>query len=311
MTLKTRMRRNGPTRTGMAAVGLCVLLAVFAACKEKTVGFTHSASSTTNSVAADSSESSESASAPSVPSVVVSDRVLTISVATSTKDVVEQLVAEFSRDTGVRVAVNAGSSSSLAAQIEAGAPVDIFLSASRNWAESVVKKRATSESRSLLSNRLVLVVPAGNPGKVQQPSDLASERVTRLALAGEKVPAGVYAGQALTRLGLLETLEKNGKIARGLDVRATLGFVERGEAEAGIVYATDVRGVATVETVHTFDSALHEPIDYVLVLLKDDAGEDPTDSKRLFDFLVSPRAQAEYHRYGYSFVAAPPGVASE
>jgi molybdate transport system substrate-binding protein len=302
MTLKTRVKRNGPKRLGMAA-SLGVLLLMFAACNEKTVGFTHSASSASNSSATSSSEPSDSA--------VASDRELTISVAASTRDVIEQLVAEFSRDTGVRVAMNAGSSSSLAAQIEAGAPVDIFLSASRNWAESVVQKRATSESRSLLSNRLVLVVPAGNPGKIQHPSDLASERVTRLALAGEKVPAGVYAGQALTRLGLLETLEKEGKIARGLDVRATLGFVERGEAEAGIVYATDTRGVASVETVHTFDSALHEPIDYVLVLLKDDAGEDSTDSKRLFDFLVSPRAQAEYHRYGYSSVAAPPGAASE
>lgn len=238
-------------------------------------------------------------------------RPLTISIAASTKEVVEQLVAEFTRETGVEVAVNAGSSSSLAAQIAAGAPVDLFLSASQSWADTVAKSRAISASRPLLSNRLVLVVPAGNPAQVKEPSDLLSERVTRVALAGEKVPAGVYAGQALSKLELLESLDTAGKIARGQDVRSTLGFVARGEAEAGIVYATDTQGVAGVETVHEFDPTLHEPIVYVLVLLKGGEGGEPADSKRLFDFLVSPKALAEYHRYGYSFVAAPPGATSE
>ena len=117
----------------------------------------------------------------------------------------------------------------------------------------------------LLTNQLVIVVPSGNPGDVREPKDLLSDKVKKIALAGEKVPAGMYAEQALTKLDLLPQLTAAQKIVRGQDVRNTLSFVERGEAEAGIVYSTDVRIASGVTTAHEFDASLHDEIVYVLV----------------------------------------------
>ena len=77
----------------------------------------------------------------------------------------------------------------------------------------------------LLTNKLVIVVPAGNPAEVHKPEDLLSDKVQKIALAGEKVPAGMYADQSLEKLGLLKQLTDAGKIVRGQDVRNTLSYV--------------------------------------------------------------------------------------
>src|SRR4029077_11175574 len=137
-------------------------------------------------------------------------------------------------DTGTEVKVNPGPSSGLANQVIADAPVDLFLSASQQWADEVNKHDKAAAMTRLLTNKLVIAVPAANPGGVKEPKDLLSAAVKKIALAGEKVPAGIYADQALTKLKLLQPLESAGKIVRGQDVRSALSYVERGEAEAGI-----------------------------------------------------------------------------
>jgi molybdate transport system substrate-binding protein len=107
----------------------------------------------------------------------------------------------------------------------------------------------------------------------------------------------MYADQALTKLELLEPLVTAGKIVRGQDVRSALSFVERGEAEAGIVYSTDLTAAQGVKTVHEFDPSLHDEIAYVLVLLKrDDASPR---AKELFEFLQSAEADAVYAQFGF------------
>ena len=154
---------------------------------------------------------------------------------------------------GGEVKVNLGPSSGLAGQILAGAPADLFLSANQEWADEVQKAGQTATATRLLTNRLVIVVPTGNPGGVQKPDDLLSDKVKKIALAGEKVPAGMYADQSLEKLGLLKKLTDAGKIVRGQDVRSALSYVERGEAEAGIVYSTDVGSAEGVEQEYEFD----------------------------------------------------------
>ena len=89
----------------------------------------------------------------------------------------EALAAQFKAETGVEVKVNPGPSSGLANQILAGAPADLFLSANREWADEVEKGGEAEAKCQLLTNRLVIVVPADNPGKVTQPSDLLSDNV--------------------------------------------------------------------------------------------------------------------------------------
>ena len=234
---------------------------------------------------------------------------LVISVASSAATTVESLAKEFTRETGVEVKVNSGGSNALAGQILEGAPADLFLFANVAWATKVTDAGLATRSLKLLTNDLVLIVPKGNPAGVREPSDLLGERVTRVALAGEKVPAGMYADQALSKLGLLEPLTGKQRIARGQDVRATLRFVARGEAEAGIVYSTDVRGESDVETVHTFDAKLYDEIAYVLVQLK---GTRPDDAaSRLFEFLTGAKSDAGYAQSGFRRVPAAPVASSQ
>jgi molybdate transport system substrate-binding protein len=221
-----------------------------------------------------------------------------VSAAASTKDVIEALDKKFTASTGAEVKVNAGPSNGLAQQILAGAPADLFLSANQQWADEVKKGGQAADSAQLLTNKLVLVVPQDNPGGVHEPKDLLSPKVKKIALAGEKVPAGIYAGQALTKLDLLQKLTDENKIVRGQDVRNTLNFVERGEAEAGIVYSTDVRAADGVVVAYEFDPSLHDEIVYVLVLLKH--GSDNPAAGDLYKFLQSPQADETYRSFGFT-----------
>jgi len=221
-----------------------------------------------------------------------------VSTAASTKELMEALASEFSKKSKATIKVNPGPSSGLANQIVEGAPADLFLSASREWATKVVEADLAESSQELLTNKLVLIVPQGNPAEVKEPMDLLSDKVQKIALAGEKVPAGKYADQALTRLDLLEKLTAGEKIARAQDVRGALSFVERGEAEAGIVYFTDVNVVPHVEVVHEFDPSLHDEIAYVLVLLKH--GVKNTEAMSFFEELQTDSADAVYTKFGFS-----------
>jgi molybdate transport system substrate-binding protein len=219
-------------------------------------------------------------------------------VAASTKDAVQEIAGLFTKETGVEVKIAAESSSKLATQIVNDAPADLFLSANEKWADFVKDKGYAAETRLLLGNSLVLVVPKGNPGRVSKPKDLAGGSVLHVALAGPAVPAGIYARQALKQLGLLEPLEHNKKIVTGEDVRVALAFVERGEAEAGIVYDTDARITDKVEVVHTFAPSTHDLIRYPLLLLK--AGQDKEPARKVFAFLQSLKAAEVFKKHGFT-----------
>jgi molybdate transport system substrate-binding protein len=223
---------------------------------------------------------------------------LIASVASSTREVVEKLSPEFHKDADIEVKINDGPSNALATQILAGAPVDVFLSASPEWADKLDKEGRVTAKTPLLTNRLVAVVPKGNPGGVHEPKDLASASIERLALAGENVPAGKYADQALAKLGMLEPLTSSKRIIRGEDVRATLSFVERGEVEAGIVYTTDARAAPGVEVAFEFDPALHERIVYVLVLVKNEPAR--AAARRYYDFLRGSQAADAFKLAGFT-----------
>jgi molybdate transport system substrate-binding protein len=220
-----------------------------------------------------------------------------LSAAASTKEVMEALAAKFKAQTGAEVKINLGPSSGLAAQIENGAPAELFLSANRQWADEIQKAGLADAAVGLLTNHLVIVAPQGNPAEIKQPADLSSDKVKKIALAGENVPAGEYADQALTKLGLLKPLTDAGKIVRGQDVRSALSYVQRGEAEAGIVYSTDVSSAPGVVQVYQFDRQLHDEIVYILVLLKS-GGQNPA-ARQLFDFLQSSKADDIYAKFGF------------
>ena len=228
---------------------------------------------------------------------------VTLLVAASAKEAAEEVASEFEAGADVRVDLSVGGSNALAQQIIAGAPADLFLSASEEWADAVEKEGLVAERADLLSNRLVLVVPRGNPAGVERPADLLNEAVDRVSLAEENVPAGRYAEQALTHLDLLDDLSASQKIARGHDVRATLAFVARGEAEAGIVYATDAVLEQDVEVPYEFDPSTHDPIVYPLVLLK--SGAANLRAVELFERLRSPDSMKIFQQRGFEPPPSP------
>lgn len=217
--------------------------------------------------------------------------------AASTKDALTELGQAFERDTHIKIIISPGPSNLLANQIINGAPADLFVSASREWADRVKAERMTDDVRPLLSNGLVIVVPKGNPAKVTSPKDLTSARVKRIALAGERVPAGTYAQQALEAQKLYQELSTQRKIVRGQDVRATLNYVERGEVEAGIVYSTDAKISDQVETAFTFDPKTYDKIVYPLVLTNH--GKQNPAAVRFQAYLISDKAAEVFQKYGF------------
>jgi len=223
---------------------------------------------------------------------------LRVLVAASTKDAAEEVTQAFAKDENIPVTVSADDSSRLATQIVNGAPAHLFLSANEKWADLVRDKGFATESRALLGNTLIIVVPKGNPAGVRTPEDLVGPKVKRIALGGPTVPAGIYARQALKSVGLWERAEP--RCVSGENVRVALAYVERGEADAGIVYATDARVTAQVEQAYPFAESTHDPIRYPLVLLK--AVGDNAQARRLYDFLSSRSAGDIFKKHGFTWL---------
>lgn len=132
-------------------------------------------------------------------------------------------------------------SDTLAAQIEQGAPADVFAAASPKYTQALYRRGLVEKPVAFASNRLVLIVPKGNPAGLQTVFDLA-RRPAKLVVAAESVPVGAYTRKALARLGLTRVLAK--AVSQEPDVKSVVGKVALGQADAGFVYVTDVRPVA-------------------------------------------------------------------
>jgi molybdate transport system substrate-binding protein len=129
-------------------------------------------------------------------------------------------------------------SDTLALQIRQGAPADVFASAAPRYTQELFAEGLVEEPRPLASNRLTVIVPAGNPAGIAAVADLAAPGV-QLVLAAEEVPAGGYAREALRTLGLGSALRN--VVSEEPDVKDVVGKVALGQADAGVVYATDAR----------------------------------------------------------------------
>ena len=193
-------------------------------------------------------------------------------------------------------------SSTLARQIEQGAPADLFASADEPWMDYLQQRDLTvPDSRtSPLGNRLVLIAPANQPGDIALTP--GADLVTRLGAQGRlatgdpaSVPVGKYAEAALKKLGIWDATAP--RIARADSVRAALLLVERGEAPLGIVYATDAAVSKAVRVVGTFPEDTHPPISYPFALTRH--GDRP-EAKALLAFLTGPDAAATYRSLGFS-----------
>ncbi|PKP98556.1 MAG: molybdate ABC transporter substrate-binding protein [Alphaproteobacteria bacterium HGW-Alphaproteobacteria-13] len=191
-------------------------------------------------------------------------------------------------------------SSALARQIVAGAPADIFLSADEPWMDAVAKAGLLRPGTrtTLLANRLVLIAPAQSKLRLTPQPGFPLARALgrgRLALADPgAVPAGKYAKDALTRLGVWRSVA--GKVAPAENVRAAMALVERGAAPLGIVYATDAQASRAVRVVGTFPASSHAPIHYPVAVLTASRHRDAAPFRA---FLTSREGRAIFARHGF------------
>ena len=220
--------------------------------------------------------------------------------AASATSALDDIKAQFSKDSGVAVQTSYAASSTLAQQILHGAEADLFLSADVKWADYLAQRDQVVRQQDLLGNRLVIVVPADSKLEVKKPEDLLAAGIEHVALGEpQSVPAGIYARQALTRLGLWEQLK--GKVAAAEDVRHALAYVETGAAEAGIVYATDAAISKKVKAVYGIPEKLTGPVRYPLALLKH--GERSAAAQAFYRYLSSPAAAKVFQKYGFTVLS--------
>jgi len=226
---------------------------------------------------------------------------LTVFAAASLTDAMKDVSALWVQAGHPALRLSFGSSSTLARQIEQGAPANLVASADEKWMDYLAGKDliAADTRKDLLGNDLVLVVPADKPVHVTIGPDFDLFGLLgasgRLAVGDPAhVPVGIYAEQALKKLGMWDKIVP--RLARTDDVRSGLLLVERGEVPAGIVYATDAPVSKGVMVAGIFPDSSHDPISYPFAVTK--AG-DTAEARALLTFLAGPQARAVFVRRGF------------
>ncbi len=226
---------------------------------------------------------------------------LVVSAAASLKEALLDAEASYSQGhADVGFSNNFGSSGTLAAQIDQGAPVDVFLSASAKQMDDLTAKSlVVSETRrNLLSNTLVLIAQLDSALKDFQ--GLTAKSIRTIAFGDPaSVPAGQYGRQTLQTLHLWDSLD--GKLVLAKDVRQVLTYVETGNADAGIVYATDAHSSTKVRVVATAPESSHDPILYPVAVIKGSRNEDA--ARAFVKYLSSSSALSIFRKHG--FMLAP------
>jgi molybdate transport system substrate-binding protein len=234
------------------------------------------------------------------PAVAQSHDVLVFAAA-SLKDAMDDITAQYQRDTGKHVRVSLAASSTLAKQIENGAPADIFISADLDWMDYLAKQNLIKPDtrKNLLGNKLVLIAPQDGPAQVKIEPGFPLARM----LAGGKlsmadivaVPCGKYGKAALEKLGVWQSVA--GQVVQAENVRAALALVARKEAPLGIVYQTDATAEPKVKVAGNFPENTHPPIIYPIALT---ATSTNPDAAAFLAYLESPKARPLFEKQGFT-----------
>jgi len=235
------------------------------------------------------------------------DKTLTVFAAASMKNALDDINAAYTAKTSVKITASYAASSTLARQIEQGAPADVFISADTDWMDYAIGKNIINAPTrvDLLGNTIVLIAPKDS--KIENVDIGPGFDLAKLAGDGKiatgdvsSVPVGKYAKAALEKLGAWHAAEP--KFAMADSVRAALTLVARGEAALGIVYLTDARIEPNVKVVGTFPADLHPAIIYPIAAT---STAKPGTADYLA-FLRSSTAKAIFEKYGFKFLINPP-----
>ena len=234
------------------------------------------------------------------------DKTLTVFAAASMKNALDDVDAAYTAKTGVKISASYAASSTLAKQIEQGAPADVFVSADIDWMDYATSKKTINEPTrvNLLGNSIVLIAPKDS--KIDNVTIAPGFDLAKLAGDGriatgdvKSVPVGKYAQAALEKLGAWQAAEP--KFAMAESVRAALTLVARGEAALGIVYSTDARVEPGVRIVGTFPADSHPAIIYPVAA----TATAKTEASDYLAFLRSAAAKAILEKYGFTYLIRP------
>ena len=227
---------------------------------------------------------------------------ITVFAAASLTNALNDIAAHYKKTHGTEVVSSFASSSVLARQIEQGAPADLFISADQQWMDDAVAKKSMIDTTryTLLGNDLVLIAPRSENAR---PVTINDKTDWKRLLKGERlavgdsdhVPAGIYAKEALEKLGAWSSLSP--VLARANNVRAALALVERNETPYGIVYGSDAVASQKVQVVGTFPEDSHKPVEYPVAIVKD---RDNAAVKAFYNYLKGPEAAAVFTQYGFT-----------
>ncbi len=227
---------------------------------------------------------------------------LLVAAAASLSDALSEVARAWESSGGEPVALDFAASSTLARQIRQGAPTDVFVSADEAQMDRVENAAVilAGSRRNVLANSLVVIVPDDSPMVLRAAADLASSSVRRLALADPAaVPAGVYARKWLEGRHLWSQVAP--KVVPLENVRAALAAVDSGNADAGVVYATDARVAKHSRVAFAVAPSEAPVVLYPAAVVA--TSKQPGVARRFLDFLASPSAQTVFARYG--FVSPP------
>jgi len=221
-----------------------------------------------------------------------------VSAAASLTDALNEIARTYGAKSKNTVRFNFGPSNGLARQIEEGAPADIFFSADLPQMDALDKngRLEPGTRKNLLSNQLVIIVPADSKLAISSPKDLLKAEVKKIALAEPtSVPVGVYSSKYLSDEGLWDQVKP--KVVPVQDVRATLASVESGNVEAGFVYKTDAAISKKVKIVYEVPIHKGPKIIYPIAIVKESKRKDA--ARDFLNYVQSPAAKETFKKYGF------------
>ncbi|ELZ5940395.1 molybdate ABC transporter substrate-binding protein [Providencia vermicola] len=227
---------------------------------------------------------------------------ITVFAAASLTNAMNEISEQFQKESKIEVVSSYASSSTLARQIEQGAPANLFISADQQWMDYAIDKQLMVENTryTLLGNELVLIAPKDS--KIEK-VDINKQTDWKKLLDGgrlavgdpDHVPVGIYAKEALNYLGAWDTV--NPMLARTNNVRSGMALVERDEAPLGIVYGSDAVASQKVKVVGIFPADSHKPVEYPMAIVKD---QDNKATRDFYEYLKTPAASEVFKRYGFT-----------
>ena len=219
---------------------------------------------------------------------------ITVSAAASLTDSFTALAKAFRvANPKVKVRLNFGSTSTLVAQIRSGAPSDVITAADlASVAKLVTSGHVVIAPRVFARNSMAIAVKPGNPKKVKSIRDLS--RLNTIAMCGKAAPCGVYGSTVLARAGVIV---KESNITRGVDAKATLGAVVTGDADAAIVYKTDV--LSAGKTAQTVEISASSNVKAAYGIAAVRGSKNGSLAKAFVDFVLSEQGWKILKGFGF------------